>query len=224
MMRDYPLRVLEGLFEVILVNARHSKAVPGRKTDVRDCEWLADRLRHGLLKASFMPPREIRELRELRRYRPTLTTEHPAVAHRRQKLWESANLKLGPGASDGRGVRGRLRLRALAQGERDAGKRAALAPGRLRSKTEELRRALTGRRTPVQGWVLAEWLTRWEEIEAAVSRVEARSREAMESGPDPFVKAAVAVRESRPGIGEHGAQTLSAEIGVDLERCGSAEH
>src|SRR5262249_49821543 len=120
---------LEGLFEVIVVNARHIKAVPGRKTDVQDCEWLADLLRHGLLKASFIAPREIRELRELTRYRQTVTTEPTAVATRLQKLWESANIKLGQVASAALGVSGRLMLRAVAEGERDAGKLAALAQG-----------------------------------------------------------------------------------------------
>lgn len=91
---------LEGALEVLLVNARHIKAVPGRKTEVRDCEWLADLLRHGLLKASFIPPREIRELRELTRYRQTLVTEHTAIANRLQKLLESVNIKLGQVASD----------------------------------------------------------------------------------------------------------------------------
>src|SRR5262249_53922489 len=130
--------LLEGGLEVILVNARHIKAVPGRKTDVRDCEWLADLLRHGLLKASFIPPQEIRELRELTRYRQTLVTEHTAVANRLQKLLESANIKLGQVASDVLGMSGRLMLQALAEGERDATTLAALAQGRLRSKTEEL--------------------------------------------------------------------------------------
>jgi len=109
--------ILEGLLTVILVNARHIKAVPGRKTDVRDCEWLADLLRHGLLKASFIPPVEIRELRELVRYRQTILTEHTAVANRIQKLIESANIKLGQVASDVLGLSGRLMLRALAAGE-----------------------------------------------------------------------------------------------------------
>jgi transposase len=114
--------LLEGTVEVILVNARHIKAVPGRKTDVRDCEWLADLLRHGLLRASFIPPPEIRELRELTRYRQTLLREHTAVANRLQKLLESGNIKLGQGASDVLGLSGRLMLRALAEGEQDAGK------------------------------------------------------------------------------------------------------
>src|SRR6266571_6524275 len=142
--------VLEGLLRVILVNARHIKAVPGRKTDVRDCEWLADLLRHGLVKASFIPPLEIRELRELTRYRQTLVTDHTAVANRIQKLIESANIKLGQVASDVLGLSGRLMLRALAEGETNAGKLAELAQGKLRSKQAELRRALEGRLTQAQ--------------------------------------------------------------------------
>ncbi len=129
--------ILEGLLAVILVNARHIKAVPGRKTDVRDCEWLADLLRHGLLKASFIPPVEIRELRELTRYRQTLVTEHTAVANRLQKLLESANIKLGQVASDVLGLSGRLMLRALAEGEQEAATLAELAQGKLKSKKGE---------------------------------------------------------------------------------------
>src|SRR5215207_9918955 len=137
--------ILEGVVEVVLVNAYHVKAVPGRKTDVRDCEWLADLLRHGLLRASFIPPPEIRELRELVRYRQTLVTEHTAVANRIQKLSESANIKLGQVASDVLGLSGRLMLRALAEGEQDETKLAEMAEGKLKSKKAELRRALAGR-------------------------------------------------------------------------------
>lgn len=137
--------LLESLLTVMLVNARHIKAVPGRKTDVRDCAWLADLLRHGLLKASFIPPREIRAVRELVRYRQTVVTEHTAVAKRIQKLIESANIKRGQVASEVLGLRGRLMLRALAGGETETGKLAELAQGKLKSKKAELRRALEGR-------------------------------------------------------------------------------
>ena len=102
--------ILEGVVEVVLVNARHVKAVPGRKTDVKDCEWLADLLRHGLLKASFIPPAHIRELRELTRYRQSVVKEQQAVTNRVQKLLESANLKLGQVASDVLGVSGQAML------------------------------------------------------------------------------------------------------------------
>ena len=216
--------ILEGVLSVILVNARHIKAVPGRKTDVRDCEWLADLLRHGLLKASFIPPVEIRELRELTRYRQTLVTEHTAVANRLQKLLESANIKLGQVASDVLGLSGWLMLRALTAGEQDAAKLAELAQGKLKSKKAELRRALEGRLTQVQRWVLAEFLARLEELEAALTRVETRIREEVENCPDPFVQKAVELLDSIPGVGERTAQTIIAEIGVDMRRFPSAKH
>ncbi len=139
--------ILEGLMPVMLVNARHVKAVPGRKTDIRDCEWLADLLRHGLLTASFIPPPEIRELRELTRYRQTLVKERTAVANRVQRTAESGNIKLSQVASDALGTSARLMLRSLAEGETDSRKLSALARGRLRNKQSQLEQALTGRLT-----------------------------------------------------------------------------
>lgn len=169
--------LLEGTLEVVLVNARHAKAVPGRKTDVRDCEWLADLLRHGLLRASFIPPPHIRELRELTRYRQTLVKEQTALANRVQKLIESANIKLGQVATDVLGVSGRLILRALADGETDAGRLAEFARGRLRRKGVELRRSLEGRLTKSQRFVLSELLHRLDEVAAAGCRAR-RTKEA----------------------------------------------
>ena len=136
--------------EVLLVNARHVKAVPGRKTDVNDCEWLADLLRHGLLRGSFIPPTPIRKIRELVRYRTTLVRERVNVANRIQKLCESANLKLAQVASDALGVSGLAMLRQVAAGEDDPHKLAGLAQGRLKAKTLELRRALHGQLTAAQ--------------------------------------------------------------------------
>lgn len=216
--------ILEGLLTVILVNARHIKAVPGRKTDVRDCEWLADLLRHGLLKASFIPPPEIRELRELLRYRQTVVTEHTAVANRITKLIESANIKLGQVASEVLGLSGRLMLRALAAGETNAATLAELAQGKLKSKKAELRRALEGCLTQVQRWVLTELLTRVEELEAALTRVETRIGAEVATCADPFVPQAVELLESIPGVGQRTAQTIVAEIGVDMSRFPSAKH
>jgi transposase len=216
--------ILEGGCEVLLVNARHIKAVPGRKTDVRDCEWLADLLRHGLVKASFIPPIEIREVRELTRYRQTLVKEHTAVANRIQKLLESANLKLGQVASDVLGVSGRLMLRALAEGEQDAEKLAELAQGRLKSKKGALRQALAGRLTVAQRWVLRELLARWEELEGALTRVETRIREEVQAGANPFVPEAVELLDSIPGVGEHVAHIIVAEIGVEMDRFPSDGH
>ena len=149
-------------------------------------------LRHGLLKASFIPPLEIREVRELVRYRQTVVTEHTAVANRITKLIERATIKLGQVASEVLGLSGRLMLRALAAGETNAETLAELAQGKLKSKKSELRRALAGHLTPVQRWVLAELLTREEELEAARTRVETRIGEEVAACADPFVPEAVA--------------------------------
>ncbi|MBA3320102.1 MAG: transposase, partial [Pyrinomonadaceae bacterium] len=125
------------------LNARDAKAVPGRKTDGRDCEWLADLLRHGLRRAGFIPPLAIRELRELTRYRQTLIKEHTAVANRIQKLIESATIKRGQVATDVCGLSGRLMLHALAADEEHAERVVELARGSLKSKKPALPRALT---------------------------------------------------------------------------------
>jgi transposase len=162
------------------------------------------------------------ELRELTRYRQTLLREHTAVANRLQKLLESGNIKLGQVASDVLGLSGRLMVRALAQGEQDARKLAELAQGKLKNKKDALRQALVGRLTQVQRWVLGELLARVEELEAALQRVETRIGEEVEHCPDPFVKEAVVLLDSMPGIGEHVARTIVSEIGVDMTRFSSA--
>src|SRR5829696_6410345 len=126
--------LLEGSFALLLVNARHIKAVPGRKTDVRDCEWIADLLRHGLLSGSFVPDRAQRELRELTRYRTSLVRERTAEANRLQKTLEGANIKLAAVATDILGVSGREILAALVAGSTDPAALAELARGKLRAK------------------------------------------------------------------------------------------
>jgi transposase len=216
--------ILEGVVEVILVNARHVKAVPGRKTDVKDCEWLADLLRHGLLRASFIPPAHIRELRELVRYRQSLVKEQTAVANRTQKLIESGNIKLGQVVSDVLGVSGRDMLRALAAGEANAVEMAQLARPQLKAKPTELRRSLEGRLTPAQRWVLGELLARHEELEAALARVKEQIRRQIAESSDPFVAEAVQLLDTIPGVAEKAAETIIAEIGVDMSRFPSAGH
>jgi transposase len=135
----------ERRFELMLVNARHVKIVPGRKTDVKDAEWLAELLEHGLLRGSFVPPPAIRELRDLTRYRKRLIQAHTAEGQRIQKTLEDAGIKLDSVASDVLGVSGRAMLEALVAGERDPKVLAELAKGKLRAKIPELRRALRGR-------------------------------------------------------------------------------
>jgi transposase len=216
--------ILEDSIEVPLVNARHYKGIPGRKTDVKDCEWLGDLLRHGLLKPSFIPPIEIRELRELTRYRQSLVKELATIANRVQKLIESANIKLGQVATDVLGVSGRLMLRALAPGETDAEKMSEFARRRLKSKMPELKRALEGRLTKSQRWVLAELLSRYEELEAAIKRFEQQIDEEVRDSADPFVSKAVDLLETIPGVGERVAKIIVSEIGVDMGRFPSAGH
>ncbi len=215
---------LEGVLGVILVNARHVKAVPGRKTDVRDCEWLADLLRHGLLKASFIPPLYIREIRELTRYRQTLVKEQTAVANRVQKLIESANIKLGQVATDVLGVSGRQMLRALADGEPDTEKIADFARGQLKKKKGELQRALEGRLTSAQRFVLGELLQRIDELAAAIVRVNEELRAEVSRSTDPFVAEAVKLLETIPGIGQRIAETIISEIGVEMSRFPTDAH
>src|SRR5712691_12154374 len=157
--------ILEGVMEVILTNARDAKGYKARKTDVIDAEWLADLLRHGLLKPSFIPPRPIRVLRELTRYRESLVREQTALANRIQKLIESANIKLGQVASDALGVSGKAMLRALAAGETDAEKMSHLARRNLKRKQPQLQQALEGRLTPAQRWILAELLDQYDQSE-----------------------------------------------------------
>jgi transposase len=216
--------VLEGSIEVMLVNARHVKAVPGRKTDVKDCEWLADLLRHGLLKPSFIPPIEIRELRELTRYRQSLVREQASVANRVQKIAESGNIKLSQVASDALGVSGRRMLRALAAGETDVEKMSQMARTRLRNKRAELKQALEGRLTRAQRWVLGQLLDRYEELERGIEKVNEEISREVESCRDPFVAQAVELLDSIPGIGEPVAQVIVSEIGVNMRQFASDKH
>src|SRR6266568_4910494 len=137
--------LLEGRFQVILVNAQHMKAVPGHKTDIRDSEWLADLLRHGLLKASFIPPKPIRDLRDLVRSRKTLVRQRAQAINRVQKVLETANFKLSSVATDVLGKSGRDMIEALLAGISDAEALADLARRRLRAKLPALREALDGR-------------------------------------------------------------------------------
>jgi transposase len=211
--------LLEGGFELVLANARHIKAVPGRKTDVRDCEWIADLLRHGLLPASFVPDREQRELRELTRYRTALIRERAAEVNRLQKTLEGANIKLGAVATSVVGASGRQMLEALVAGETDAAALAELAKGRLRDKLPDLERALTGRVGAHQRFLVAAQLAHVDFLDAALERVSAEIRERLRP-----LGAAVARLDTIPGVGERTAEVLLAEIGADMARFPTARH
>src|SRR5262245_12031983 len=166
--------ILEGQFEVVVVNAQHLKAVPGRKTDIKDCQWIAELLQHGLLRGSFVPPTPIRQLPDLRRLRTSLRQDHTAVANRMQKILEEANLKLASVASDWLGVSGRAILAQLLAGQEDARTLAELSRGRLRSKLPAMQLALEGRITEHQRWMLRVLQEQLEFLEAQLAKLEAK--------------------------------------------------
>jgi transposase len=189
--------VLEGSLAVMLVNPEHIKQVPGRKTDVRDCEWIAQLLQCGLLKASFVPPRPIRDLRDLTRQRSKLMGERAGVANRVQKVLEDANIKLGSVASDVLGTSGRAMLEAIIAGQRDGAVLANLALGRMKSKKHALGRALTGRVTEHHRFMLRLHLDQLDQLEKLVERLEERTAAvlAADSPPEP----------TPPSVGPTGA-------------------
>jgi transposase len=208
--------ILESALTVILINPEHARVLRGRKTDVKDAEWLADLLQHGLVTPSFIPPPEIRELRELTRYRESLVREHTAVANRIQKLIESGNIKLGQVATDVLGASGRVMLRALARGETDAGKMADMARGKLKEKHGSLTRALDGRLTSAQRFVLKELLQRIEELEDARKRVDRQIELALNDSSRPKLARAWKNLQTIPGVGLRVAEVVIAEIGVQM--------
>lgn len=207
--------ILEDVLTVILINPEHARALRGHKTDVKDAEWLADLLRHGLLRASFIPPPEIRELRELTRYRESLVREQSAVANRIQKVIESGNIKLGQVVSDALGASGRKILWALARGETDPVKLAALAQRQLKEKIPQLQRALQGRLTTNQRFVLRELLQRWEELEAADRRVTKEIDRYLQDRPK--LAHARENLDSIVGFGPRAAEVIMAEIGIEMK-------
>ncbi|HEV2459920.1 MAG TPA: IS110 family transposase, partial [Ktedonobacterales bacterium] len=211
--------LLEDRFAVLVVNAAHIKAVPGRKTDVRDAEWIADLLRHGLLRASFIPERPQRELRELTRYRTTLIQERANEVNRLQKVLEGANIKLASVATDILGRSGRDMLVALVSGTSDAAALAQLARGRLREKIPQLEQALAGQFGPHHRFLIAQQLAHIDFLDASLERVSAEIAERLR----PF-EPALERLQTLPGVGRRTAEVLLAEIGADLSRFPSAGH
>jgi transposase len=209
---------LEGL-EALVVNAQHIKQVPGRKTDVRDGEWIAELLRHGLLRPSFIPPRPQRELRELTRYRTSLIQERTAEANRIQKVLEGANIKLGAVAKDILGVSCRRMLRALVAGETDVAAVAQLARASLRGKIPQLERALVGQFGPHHRFMIAQQLAHLDALETLIARVSDEIAERLRAQ-----EAEIALLDSIPGVGRRTAEVLVAEIGTDMSRFASAGH
>jgi transposase len=211
--------LLEGCFEIILVNAHRLKQVPGRKTDVKDAEWIAQLLQHGLLAASFIPPPEIRELRDLTRQRTQLIRDRATVANRIQKVLEDANIKLASVASDVLGVSGRAMIRAMIDGRDDPKELAELAQRRLRGKIPALRRALHGRVTDHHRFLLRGLLDQIEFLETLIGRFDERIEEAMA----PLGEAAQRL-QAIPGVGQQATEVIVAEVGTDMTKFPTAGH
>ena len=242
--------ILEDTFKVWLVNAQHVKHVSGRKTDVKDSEWLAELMLHGLLKSSFIPPPPQRALRELTRYRTRLVQERARVINRVQKLLEGANIKLSSVASDIMGVSARAMLAEIVAGQTDAEGMADLAQGRMRSKIPELEKALTGIVQPHHRFVLAQQLEHIDFLDEKVEAISLRIEQQLESmswpdepaEPDAGESAeeeppvadeselpltwntAVALLDTIPGVNRRIAEVMLAEMGLDMSRFPTANH
>jgi transposase len=211
--------LLEDRFELMLVNARHIKQVPGRKTDVKDAEWIAQLLQHGLLSPSLIPPPPIRELRDLTRQRAQLIAERASVANRIHKTLEDANIKLASVATDILGVSGRAMIAGLIRGESDPEVLADEARASLKKKVIPLRQALQGRVTDHHRFLLRMLMDQFRGLEALIEKYSARIDEAMR----PFAEAEARLR-TIPGVGAQAAEVIVAETGADMSRFATSGH
>src|SRR4051795_8053936 len=211
--------LLEGQVAILVANAAHIKAVPGRKTDLKDAEWIADLLQHGLLQASFIPDRPQRELRDLTRTRTSLIDARTAAVNRLQKVLEDANIKLAGVATDVMGVSGRAMLAALLAGETDPALLADLAKGKRRTKRAELARALSGRVSAHHRLLLATHLAHIDCLDEEIAQLSAAIAERLQ----PFEEE-VARLDTIPGVDRQTAEVLLAEIGADMGRFPTAGH
>src|SRR5437588_1720114 len=205
--------LLEDDFELLLVNAQHVKNVPGRKTDVQDAQWLCQLLEHGLLKGSFVPPKPIRELRDLTRYRKSLVWERSREANRLHKLLEDANIKLASVATRVLGASGRAMLAELCGGRNDPEALAELARGKLRRKLPELRKALTGRFSSHHALLLSHLLSHSDYLDETIDSLSAEIEERLR----PF-EHKVELLTTIPGVGQRTAEAILAELGADMQR------
>jgi transposase len=212
--------LLEGRFSLLLANAQHIKNVPGRKTDVKDCQWIAQLLQHGLLRASFVPPRPQRELRDLTRQRAQLVGDKARVANRIQKVLEDANIKLGSVASDVLGASGRDMLRAMIGGSSDPAAMAELARYRMRKKIPQLTAALAGKVTDHHRFMLKMLLEQVESLEQQIAAFDQR----IEAVMSPLEKQAAKRLDELPGVDVRSAQVIIAEVGTDMGRFPSDAH
>ncbi len=211
--------ILEDSFEVILANARHIKNVPGRKTDVKDSEWICKLLRSGLLAASFVPPRAIRELRDLTRYRRKLTQAISAEKNRVQKVLEDANVKLSSVVSDTFGVSAGRMIEAILLGNLDAESISDLAVGRLKGKKEELKKALTGNFQDHHRFMIQASLDHIQSLEKIIVGLDQEINRKLKDYHKEYE-----LLQTIPGVKEQGAASIIAEIGVDMDRFPSEGH
>lgn len=209
----------EGELTLLLANAEHVRNIPGRKTDVKDAVWLADLLAHGLIKASFVPPTEIRELRDLTRTRRQLVRQRVQHVQRIQKTLEDANIKLDSVISDIVGMSGRAILTAMVSGQSDPAKLAALASERIKAKPDELKRALHGRMRDHHRTLIKLHLAQVDGTNAGIAELDKEIERSLE----PF-RSHIEQLTSIPGVGLHVARTLIAEIGVNMRQFPSAGH
>lgn len=211
--------LLEDEFTTMVVNAQHIKAVPGRKTDVKDAEWIAELLRHGLIKASFIPDRWQREMRELTRYRRSLIQERAREINRVQKVLEGANIKLSSVATDVTGVSGRAMLEALVSGIEDPKELAEMAKGRMRTKLPQLEEALEGLMGTHQRMMLQTQLSHLDFLDQAIAQLDEEIADRMR----PFEKHIQQIDEV-PGINRRTIEEVLAETGVDMSRFPTDKH
>jgi transposase len=240
--------LLEGHFEVLVANAKHVKNVPGRKTDVKDAEWLADLLRHGLLRGSFIPPQAQRDLRDLTRQRTNLVQDRATVVNRLHKVLEWANIKLTSVATNVTGASARAMLEAILQGQADPQVLAEFAQGRMRNKLPELERALAGRVREHHRFLIAGHLAQIDFLDEQIAVFDGEITKYVEqagspppdqsqgpettAGQTPTASAdqsldwttAVALLDTIPGIGQRLAEQLLAEIGPDMSRFPTEAH
>ena len=217
--------ILEGQFApecLLVVNARHIKNVPGRKTDIKDAEWIAELLQHGLLRPSFVPPIEQRDVRDLTRHRTNFVRERATLVNRVQKVLEGANIKLASVATDVMGASGRSMLNAIVAGTVDPTILALLAKGRLREKRQELEQALTGRVRPHQRLILSELLCQIDSLDESIARMDEAIGEALR--PFDPTGELVQLLDTIPGVAETTAQVILSEVGTDLSRFPTAGH
>ncbi len=212
-------RRLAGFFEVWLVNAQHLKAVPGRKTDVQDAEWIADLLQHGLLKPSLVPDQQQQEWRDLTRMRLNLVQERSRLVNRVHKLLEDAGFKLHPAISDIFGVSGRAILQAMVRGESDPKLLASLVHPRLSAKRDQLVEALIGDLRDHQRFLLGELLTLIQALERSIEHIEQEIEQRLRSFEAMFT-----LLEAIPGVSRRILWVLFAEVGIDMSRYPDAAH